>query len=404
MKTLATHPLLRRGFAALALCMCGTLAGAAQAEWTQDAYAPGKTYANTGESTLTGDNAAQLVPKWERALGQFYASAATQAGGRVFVCSNLHGVSAQEAGSGHILWSQPGQGVDNCGVPALSSDVAYLFSSDLLDELNVLSAVDQASGDVLWTVNLPAGSKYLTLGYGTTLAGDRLYISTDRRAVLALSTVDGSLAWQASTGGGSVFNNDVAVAGGRAFVSTWHACCGDGVRKLFAFDAATGAALWVRGTEASNMQFPAMALGERVFVSNDNGKVYAFRAADGKRLWQRQLDGWVSDHLVGQGQVVYAISGNGTVQALDAKTGATQWSRVIDAGLRISSNMVWANGLLYFTTEDVFNQRRLVVLNDRSGRRVASLPVPAPGSYIQLSVSDGRVLLSSNGTVISLGL
>ena len=49
-------------------------------------------------------------------------------------------------------------------------------------------------------------------------------------------------------------------------------------------------------------------------------------------------------------------------------------------------------------------QRRLMVLNDRNGRPVASLPVPASGSYIQLSVSDGRVLLSSNGTVISLGL
>ncbi|WP_374567534.1 PQQ-binding-like beta-propeller repeat protein [Ideonella sp.] len=404
MKSFARRPVgsaLRVTVLALAACAAAT----AQAQWNQDGYDAAKSYANTAESTLTRQNAAQLSQQWQTMIGQFYASSATQAGGRLFVCSNLHGVSAQAPDTGSMLWSQPNAGVGDCGNPALAGTTAYLVSSSFNTPYrNVLSAVDQPSGNVLWTADLPAGSAYLNLGFGPAVQGNRLYVNTGRSAVLAVDTADGHVVWQASTGGGVVLNNDVAVANGRVFTSTWHECCESAARQLFAFDAATGAQLWASDVDGSNMQYPALALGKRVFVGSDSGAVRAFAADSGKLLWSQPLNGYISAPLVGQGKRVFAVSGNREIQALDAQTGVKQWLRTPSGTHQVASNLAWANGALYMTTQDFSGAKQLLVLNAGNGHVVAKVPLSIRGSFTKLTVIDGRVYLSSEGQLTALGL
>lgn len=401
----STRASVRRALRATAVALAVCAATAAQAQWNQDGYDASKSFANTAEATLTRQNAGQLTQKWQTMIGQFYASSATQAGGRLFICSNLYGVSAQSPDSGDMLWSQPEAGVGDCGNPALAGTAAYLVSSSFNTPYrNVLTAVDQASGNVLWSSDLPAGSAYLNLGFGPALHGNRLYVNTGRSAVMAVDTADGHVVWEASTGGDAVMNNDVAVANGRVFTTTWHSCCENNLRQVFAFDAATGATLWASDVDASNMQYPALALGTRVIVGSDSGAVHAYAAGSGKLLWSQPLTGYVSAPLVGKGKVVYAVSGNRQVQAMDVRTGELLWTRALAGTHQVASNMAWANGALYMTTQDFNTAKQLLVLNARSGKPVAQVPLSIRGSFTKLTVIDGQVYLSSEGQLTALGL
>lgn len=388
--------------AALALCLCSA---AVHAQWMQDGFDAGKTFANTAESTLTKSNAAQLVPKWQVMIGQFYASSATQADGRLFVCSNLYGATAQSPESGDFFWSQSNAGVGDCGNPALGNGRAYLVSSSFnLPNRNVLTALNQADGSVQWTADLPAGPSYLNLGFGPAVQADRVYVNTGRDAVAAVDANDGHVVWQAGTGGGTVLNNDVSVADGRVFVTTWHECCESNTRRLFAFDAGTGAPLWTQDVDNSNMQYPALALGRRVIVGSDSGVVRAFAAASGRPLWSRELSGYVSAPLVGRGRQVFAVSGNRQVQSLAATTGEVAWSLTLPGTFQVASNMAWANGALYMTAQDFNGARQLLVVSAGTGKVVAQVPLAIRGSFTKLTVADGRVYLSSEGQLTALGL
>jgi outer membrane protein assembly factor BamB len=389
---------------AAATALVAALATPAHAQWHQEGFDAGKTFANSQESVLDRHNAALLQTRWQAQVGQFYASAASHAGGRLFLCSNLYGVLAQSPDDGDLLWTQFAGGVGNCGTPVLAGDQAYLVSSAFGPYRNVVSAIDQSNGAVRWTAELPAGADHLGLGFGPALHNDRLFITSARRAVVAVDAADGQLLWQASTGGEAVLNNDPSVGGGRVFVSTWHDCCAAAPRQLFAFDAQSGRALWASDVDASNMQYPALVMNHAVIVGSDSGDVRAFDPATGQRLWTRPLKGYVSAPLAGHGQRVYVVSGNRTVQALDAKTGEPLWQRNLGGSHQVASNLAWANGVLYFTTQDANGHQRLMAVKAGTGKTVATLNLSLRGAFSKLTVADGHVLLSTDGQLTLLSL
>lgn len=376
----------------------------AQAQWRQEGFGPGKTFANTDESLLDRRNAAQLRVRWQKQVGQFYASAASQDEGRLFQCSNLYGVMAQSPDDGQLLWSRVDAGVGNCGTPALADGRAFLVSSAYSPQRNMLSAVDQSTGALRWAIDLPAAGEQLTLGLGPALHNGRLYATTGRLSVLAVDAIDGRLLWEAGTGGQAVHNNDPAVGGGRVFVSTWHECCGAEPRQLFAFDAGSGRPLWASNVDTSDMQYPALLLGEAVVVGSDSGNVRAFDPATGRRLWTRRLKGYVSAPLAGQGHRVYVASGNRDVQALDAATGEPLWTRTLRGTHQVSSNLAWANGVLYFVSQNAQGDKRLRALNASTGKTVGEAALSLRGAYSKLTVAHGRVLLSTDGELTMLSL
>ncbi len=389
----------RAGAGCLAALAAVVLPALAQAQWLQGGYDAAKSGANTGETTLTRQNVPQLSLTWLATLGQFYVGPTTQIGGRVFACSNLHGLSALSPITGLALWDQPTAGVSLCGTPTLKDATAYVTSYTLAPSYrNVLTAVNQADGSVLWSTDGPAGSQYLGYSPQPAVVGNRLFLSTNRSGVFALDTANGAVVWENSTGA-SVLNNDASVAGGRVFVSTWESCCGTSNRRVYAYDAATGLKLWDSETDASNSQYPALALGKRVFAGSDSGKVFAYRAADGQLLWQRQLSGYISAPLTARTDSLFVASANSTIQALDVKNGLSRWTRVLGSATGgLVSNMVWANGMLFMTTYSSFTgEHRLLVLNAANGN---ILKTPATtsmfGSHSNLTVVEGRVHVSTD--------
>jgi eukaryotic-like serine/threonine-protein kinase len=395
----------RKPFLAAGLALWMACTGA-QAQWTQNSFNAAKTNANTSETTLTTGSAASLTRLWQTMPGQFYVSDVTQADSRMFVCSNLLGVSASAAATGQVLWSQFATS-ELCGTPTLGNGLIYLTSYTLAPNYrNVLTAVDAVSGLVQWATDGPAGSSLLGYSPSPSVVGDRVFLSSGRSGVFALSGSNGAVIWQSATDPG-LLNNDVAVADGRVFVSTWGDGCCITSRQLIAFSADTGARLWSAPTDTNNSQFPAMVLGARVYAGSDSGSVFAFDSATGARQWERRLDGgYVSSPLVGQGKTVFAAAGNNTLYALNAATGGIRWSRSTPRGYAIASNMAWANGALYLTVQSPFGgEHKLAVLNASSGRLLSLVPVSLFGSYARVSVADGRVMVATNqGTLEVFGV
>lgn len=114
------------------------------------------------------------------------------------------------------------------------------------------------------------------------------------------------------------------VGGGRLY-----AVGSDGA--INAFDAATGAPVWVHNSEvASNLRTAVFGggvsyAGNRVYATNGTGEVIALDAATGANLWKVKPAGPLRGAPTVDFGSLYVMTQNNQIVALDAATGELQW-------------------------------------------------------------------------------
>ena len=185
---------------------------------------------------------------------------------------------------------------------------------------------------------------------------------------------------------------------------------------------ATGEA-WSRnlgdGRERHGLRQHAAVDGDRVFVSNDEGRVLAFDATTGAELWdsevvstgktgsiwlfwkRRAIDGGVSGGPAAGNGLVVAGGRNGEVIALDAETGAERWAA--KATSEIISTPLLSDGLVIVRRGD----GKTVAFDAGTGtqrwvfdRGLPNLSVRGNGSPV---AAGGLVFLGhDDGTVLAL--
>ena len=108
------------------------------------------------------------------------------------------------------------------------------------------------------------------------------------------------------------------VSDGRVFIGS-----GDG--HMYAFDAATGATLWIG--EAQKFFFAASAAARHglVFASSLDQTLLAYHAETGKIAWTSDLTGVEASPTL-KNRMLYVATFDGTLTALDPETGASIWS------------------------------------------------------------------------------
>jgi len=147
----------------------------------------------------------------------------------------------------------------------------------------------------------------------------------------------------------------IIATSGRLFLST--------ARGLLAFDAATGADLWVYPTELPLGHSPTYA-GGRVFVGGLDSKIHAIDADTGRGLWAfSAAGGFLTSPLV-VGGLVYAGSRDGCMYAVDASTGALVWK--FQTGGQILQSAAYKEGIVFFGSQDA----RAYALDARTGALV----------------------------------
>ncbi len=133
----------------------------------------------------------------------------------------------------------------------------------------------------------------------------------------------------------------IVAASGKLFLST--------ARGLYAFDAATGAELWVYPTELPLGHSPTYADG-RIYVGGLDRKIHALDAETGKGLWTFGAAGGFHTSPLVAGGLVYAGSRDRCMYAVEASTGKLVWK--YPTGGQILQSAAYQDGVVFFGSQD----------------------------------------------------
>ena len=300
--------------------------------------------------------------------------------------------------------------------PAILADRVFAA-----DAYGAVAAFDRFTGRNAWrtSVGKPDGSSgfkfwdrrdpsFVTGGVGA--AGGRVLIGTTRGEVVALDAADGVALWRSDVSS-EVLSPPVG-SEGLVVVQT-----ADG--RIAVLDGANGAPRWSFDTEPPPLTLRGTAVpsiwGELVYAGFANGKVTAFRAADGEPIWEQRVmlpegrselgrmvdvDG---SPLLLRG-VVYAVSFQGRLKAFRATDGAQLWEIAMSSFLDLAEGY----GQIYVVTdEDVVSaieQADATLVWQQEGLRNRRLTSPlAFGNYVLVGDSEGylHVLAQSDGRFIA---
>jgi len=274
--------------------------------WTQ----PGGNAENSVEHVIA---APAFTVAWRRDVGA--GSSRTQQvmapvvadNGRIFVLDGEATISAVDAGSGAIAW-----------------------------ETNVKPAEDQRRTGFLGMGGRSDGGGF---GGGVAVGGGKVFVSSGYRSVSAIDQASGAVIW--TTAVDVPIHGAPTVSGSRVFVI-------DVENQIMAFDTTTGRQDWsYRGipepARIMRASSPAVT-GDTVIAPFSSGEVVALRASTGQAVWQQVLSRTsrtsalseirdIAGRPVVSRGTVYAVSHSGALSAIDIRSGQPKWTPLPIAGV-----------------------------------------------------------------------
>lgn len=354
----------------------------------------GARWTATSNFTFTADKA--IVPVAGADWSQHHGDAAHA------------GVAADAIEAGQRLaWSYRTKGTFLTGSPAIVDGVVYAGTRDENGEGNsAVHAVSQATGQVLWTYQVPSSV------HGSIAVADGLvYVPTLRGSLFALDAKTGALKWRNDPGPAPEGNNQrtygyygVTVADGKVLFpyQTRFGEAASGI--VLALDAKTGQRIWASSMAGATMSdgTPAVADG-RVYVGNEDGSiVIAYDLATGKKLWTGTdtLGGWQDGIPSAGGGKVFIGSNNGIV-ARDGATGAVLWSYTSSHPSLVSSGATPSAAALHGNTVYMsFPSGAVTALNATTGAVIWDQLLPGStyrgGSFTSPALSGSTLFVGAN--------
>lgn len=362
----------------------GDLPGSIRGTWGQfqvDAANTGAHPAATGPTSLPAE--AWSFP----AFDSFVVDANPIVAEGVLVIGNSdHTVYALNAADGTEVWSYDA-GAPVWGTPAYH-DGTVLVGSGPDDDQKALTAFDLESGDVRWQRDLNANQ------LSPAIADGRAYFAEGD--LYAVDVASGSTVWTQDVGG----KTSPAVADGVVYVGSGGARpTNSGAGRVFAFDAADGARVWrARIDEKVTKRCQQTVADGRVLVGGHQGTLFALDAQNGDVAWRYSVgDGILSSPAVADG-VAYVGSGHWEaagrhVHAIDVADGSRRWRS--DAGAPVFSSPAVADGVVYVgdeagTVSALAAGDGSVVWRADVGGAINAAPVVLDGTVF-VATSDGIV-------------
>jgi outer membrane protein assembly factor BamB len=195
-------------------------------------------------------------------------------------------------------------------------------------------------------------------------------------------------AWAAPVGTQTLFASPV-VSGGKVFIGGSVGLEG----HMYAFDAATGATLWVGPAQASFFVDSAAAGHGLVFANSIYSTLLAYDAETGAIAWTSNLTDVRASPTLSNG-TLYVASFDGTLTALDAETGTPLWSA--QGGCCVFDQAPAVDGDRVF---QIRTDHTLTAYNARTGRQLWSTPAFSVGT---LAASGGVLFFTEFPNVVAL--
>jgi outer membrane protein assembly factor BamB len=195
-------------------------------------------------------------------------------------------------------------------------------------------------------------------------------------------------AWAVPVGTQTLFASPV-VSGGKVFIGGSVGLEG----HMYAFDAATGATLWVGPPQASFFVDSAAVGHGLVFANSIYSTLLAYDAETGAIAWTSNLtDVRASPTL--SNRTLYVASSDGTLTALDAETGTPLWSA--EGGCCVFDQAPAVDGGRVF---QIRTDHTLTAYNARTGSQLWSRPAFSVGT---LAASGGVLFFTEFPNVVAL--
>ncbi|MBI4182269.1 MAG: PQQ-binding-like beta-propeller repeat protein, partial [Candidatus Aenigmarchaeota archaeon] len=232
-------------------------------------------------------------------------TAPAYADGIVYATSYDHKVYALDAATGQLQWAFATRD-KVCAEPLVREGRVYVGSKD-----GSFYCLDARTGELRWKVGTRA-----PISSSAAWWEGRVYVG-GWDGLLYCFLPDGRLAWKFPTK--DLIAKKIAVGGGVAY-----AVSRDG--SLYAVDALTGQRKWVfRQRDSLPCSAPVLDKDMVFFAATFQQRLFALRTADGSVAWSFPLTNLEYGQPTCEGEMVYMTANDGWVYALDRASGKVRW-------------------------------------------------------------------------------
>ncbi len=272
------------------------------------------------------------------------------ADGRVFATNGFGDLTALDASSGAVLWTQdldaPGS-----SAPTVMGDLVYVVGRD-----NTAWAIEIESGRIHWQLTGTPSSAGFAGGAGAGVTKDIAIFPFSSGDVIATFPKGGLRRWSTVVAGArpgaalakiSDIAGDPVIAGDRVYI-------GNVSGFLVALDLETGDRLW---TAREGTVGPVWPAGDSVFLVNDQNELLRLDRRGGAVVWRVDLPDEITGRwgrvegrfahygpIIAGGRLIVASS-DGQIRSFDPTSGALTGTLAIEGGA--ASNPVVADQTLY---------------------------------------------------------
>lgn len=257
----------------------------------------------------------------------------------------------------------------------------------------------------VWTAQVAGGTNRVRLAAAPVVGGGRLYAVGSDGAISAFDAATGARVWVHTAGvaselRGVVFGGGVSFADGKVYAT-------NGAGEVIALDAATGASLWKVKPAGPLRGAPTVDFGS-IYVMTQDNQIVALEAATGNLQWQESASATesgvfgVGAPAAGQGTVIAGYS-SGELVAYRYENGRTLWADAL-ARTNISTQV---GSLTDIDADPIIDSGRVYALGQGgrmaayelvTGQRIwelnlAGISTPAlAGDWIFTLTDDARLL------------
>lgn len=320
-----------------------------------------------GGRVFVMDAASQVValttggqPIWTRALVPPYDTATQASGGgiaygdgKVFATSGFGELTAIDPATGRVLWTQD---LDAPGgsAPTVRDGLVYIAARD-----GTAWAINTETGRIAWTLRGAPGVTSFGAGVGPAVTGDLAIMPFPGGELRAVFAKGGLARWSSVVAGGrtgyaaTLFSDitaDPVVSGNTVYA-------GNIAGRAAAVDLGNGETRWSIPMAAKGPMQPA---GNSVFLVNDLNQLVRVSAATGDVIWQIDLPKYAETRrnnryyahfgpILAGGRLIVASS-DGVLRQFDPRSGSLVGSYQLSAPAAALPAV--AGGVLYVVTTD----------------------------------------------------
>lgn len=211
------------------------------------------------------------------------------------------------------------------------------------DSESFAAGFDAASGTNRWRLNRAAGANWTSPVLWTNGSGGVLVALQSKTGVTAVDAASGRVLWDFDAGAGTIPSS--AVNGDVMYVPS---------HGLAALQAQPGGGkpqqLWQSSQLRPSTPSPTV-VGDKILVLNDAGVLTCAATASGARLWQLRLKGPFTATPVTAGALAYCVNEKGQAQVVDVSKPEGEIVGEFDLGEVILCTPSIANGAIFLRSD-----------------------------------------------------